>query len=225
MNIFKRLLENIKETINNFKQKDTFNDELEDMEQEILNIKNEIFKKTLESTTHWEDIKPFCGFYKKNKKHLLIADDNNGVTDLVKDDLETIITQKDFVLKKEEMEIVSITDSLAPYRIMKTCENKTQICEVDFAIIDIVFGDFVVKNGELLYMDGIDLVEYLQTINPNIKTCLFTGCYLSEVSKEKQKIIEKLGQDYLDNNVLTKTPFFTERIIFFNNFFGFSQHK
>ena len=204
-----------------FNSNNNFVQEIKSMESEIMKIKKEISCRTLETTVHWEEIEPFCGFKKKNKQHLLIADDNNGVVELVKEDMNFILEEnnKEFPINKDNLEIVSITDSLAPYRIMKTCENEKEICNVDYAIIDIVFGDFVVKNGELLYMDGIDLVEYLIKINPNIKTCLFTGCYLSENSKEKQKIVEKLGEEYLLNNVLEKSPFMKDRIKFYKNYF------
>jgi CheY-like chemotaxis protein len=198
--------------------------ELQEMENNIAKIREEISKRTLEITPHWNDIEPFCGFSDVNKKHLLIADDNKGVADLIKSDLEELMLNKNnsnsLEINKNNTEIVAIVDSLAPYRIMKTCEVTKDICVVDYAIIDIVFGDFVVKDGELLYMDGIDIVKYLQDINPNIKTCLFTGCYLSEASKEREKIIEKLGKDYLENNILEKTPFISDRLKFYKKFFG-----
>jgi len=198
---------------------------------EISKIKEELQKETFEKLKKWEDLSYFCGFKDYDKKHILVTDDNKGVTELVLKDLKRILTKNvdisadietlkliDSVkLSYEDVEIRPIVDSYAPYRIQKTCDNYDKtLCSLDYAIVDIVFGESVIKNGRKYTMDGIDLVYYLHKINPNVKTCIFTGCYLdNHFSKEKEKIIKLLGEDYLKNNVLTKTPYFDDRAKFF----------
>jgi len=189
----------------------------------IKKLREEIKSNDLKHLKRWEDLEPFCSFSYGEKKHILIVDDDKSAVDLVKRDIYTILsnnllnrninsTVKERIsnlhVDSSKYEIRTIDDVFAPYRVIKTCDlSDPTLCNIDYAAIDIIFGEFVLKDGEKIYMDGIDLVKYLLDKNPNAKICLFTGCYLNnEFSIEKEKIIELLGEDFLKNNVIEKTP-------------------
>jgi len=211
---------------NIFKQKQENDIVYSDIQKDIKLIKKlreEIKINDLKHLRKWEDLEPFCSFSHNNKKHILIVDDDKSAVDLVKRDINTILSNNllnrniSSTLKERishlnteysKYEIRTIDDVFAPYRVIKTCDLfDSTLCNIDYAAIDIIFGEFVLKDGEKIYMDGIDLVKYLLDKNPNAKICLFTGCYLNnEFSIEKEKIIELLGEDFLKNNIIEKTP-------------------
>jgi len=206
------------------------NEPTEDLDL-ISKIRKEIEEETLKVLTNWEDVPLLeCIHQNTDKKKLLIADDNGEVAKVVKSSIEAILTKKfsskisietimmvdKINISPNDIEIITLTDELAPYRIIKTCTLDTCFCKLDYAVVDILFGSFVVKDGKKIYYDGIDVVHFLHKINPNIRTCLFTGCSVgSEFSKEREKIITLLGEDYLKNNVLVKTTYLEERVKFF----------
>jgi len=194
-----------------------FGKDNKDVNSEIISKMNkEIKQKTMQSLIAWEDIKPICFDKRKieEDKTMIIVDDNYGAAKLIEEDIEKLDISK-------KTHSFVITDDYAPYRIQKTCDTETpELCEIDYAIIDIVFGTSILKDGEMLFLDGIDLAAYLFNKNPNVKLCLFTGCNLdANYSKEREKIVLLLGENFLENNVLDKTPNDEVRIDFLKRIF------
>ena len=197
----------------------------EELTREIEDIKSMLY----DNLHKWEDVEIMeCLTKKTDKKRLLIIDDYNAITNIVKDDLGLILDKKidkplspetikkidSLNITKDDIEICSVSSELAPYIVYKSCLHTK--CYFDYAIIDILYGDFIVKDGEKLYLDGIDIVNILVKNNPNAKTILFTGCYLDNFyNKERESIIKNLGEDYLRNNIISKTEEIDKRISFF----------
>ena len=197
----------------------------EELTREIEDIKSMLY----DNLYKWEDVPVMeCLTKKTDKKRLLIIDDYNAITNIVKDDLELILNKKinkklsaetikrieSLDLSEDDIEICAVSSELAPYIVYKSCMNTK--CYFDYAIIDILYGDFIVKDGKKLYLDGIDIVNILVKNNPDAKTVLFTGCYLDNFyNKERESIIKNLGEDYLRNNIMSKTEEIDNRISFF----------
>lgn len=192
-------------------------------------IMDELKEAFYEKTANWEDVPLMnCLKDKTEKKKLLIIDDYAAVTNLIKKDLN-IISEKNFRkqlniktikmidtlnIKLEDIETCIVTGELAPYIVYKTCEEYE--CAFDYAIIDILFGDFVIKDGIKIYFDGISVAKLLKKINPNIKIVLFTGCYLDNYyNKEEKRIRDELGEDYITSKILIKTEDLDTRLQFF----------
>ena len=214
-----------------FNKKSNNNSSLDNEWELISKIRKEIEDETFSVLTKWEDVPLLeCMHRHSNNKKLLIADDNGEVARVVKSTIESMLNKKfsskisfetismvdKISLAPKDLDVIAVTDELAPYRIIKSCKIDECFCKLDYAVVDIMFGTFVIKDEKKIYYDGIDVVHFLHQINPNIKTCLFTGCSVgSEFSKEREKIIELLGEDYLKNNVLVKTTYLEERVKFF----------
>ena len=212
------------------------NNEVEDnnlpSDIEIKNEVEDIKSMLYNNLPNWDDIKKEeCLYSKTSKKKLLIIDDYESITKIIKKDVDTILS-KDFKkqlkpetiklvervnLEVSDVEICIISSELAPYIVYKTCDEGKE-CYFDYAIIDILYGDFIIKDGKKIYLDGIDIVSILKKHNPNVKTVLFTGCYLDNFyNKERKKIKEMIGEDYLNNNIIIKTESMDNRIEFFIN--------
>ena len=200
--------------------------------EELLKEIQEIKKSVYESLPRWEDVptleclKEAC---RVKKKKILIIDDYGAITKLVKKDLNIIfhkIYEKQLsleVIKKietlslnpDDFDLCLVSSELAPYIVYKSCLEADTCC-FDYAIVDILYGDFIIKDGKKFYLDGIDIIELLKQKNPNIKVVIFTGCFLDNFfNKEKNKIIEKLGEEFLRKNVLIKTENLNNRLEFF----------
>lgn len=215
----------ILDKIKNLFSKKAPNEEEVESSQDIQLLKDVLYR----NLPKWEDLGVVeCLFKKTNKKRILIVDDYGAITTLVKKDLlaifrkdfkkqlehKTIQMIEDVQLSEEDVDVCIVSNELAPYIIQKTCSEGK--CFFDYAIIDILFGDFIIKDNHKLYLDGIDIVKTLKKNNPNVKTVLFTGCYLDNFyNSERKKIKEKLGQEYLENKILIKTESIDKRIQFF----------
>lgn len=212
-------------TIKSFFQKKTVKEEQEIPTQDIQALKDILYR----NLPKWEDLETVeCLLKKTDKKRILIVDDYGAITTLVKKDL-AVIFKKDFKkqlehktikmieevnMNENDLDICIISSELAPYIIQKTCSAGK--CFFDYAIVDILFGDFIIKNSHKIYLDGIDIVKTLQKNNPNVKAVLFTGCYLDNFyNSERKKIKEELGQEFLENKILIKTESIDKRIQFF----------
>lgn len=197
----------------------------EELNREIADIKSMLY----DNLYKWEDVPVMdCLTKKTDKKRLLIIDDYNAITNIVKDDLELILSKninkklsaetikkiESLNISEDDVEICAVSSELAPYIVYKSCMHAK--CYFDYAIIDILYGDFIVKDGNKLYLDGIDIVNILLENNTEAKTMLFTGCYLDNFyNKERESIIKNLGEDYLMNNIMSKTEEIDNRISFF----------
>jgi len=225
------ILSKIKDLFTSKKESKIIQKDIEKEYEFIKKIREEIRQNELTTLVKWEELEPFCSFKDKNTKHVLILDDDKSSANLIEKDLITILnkdyTNRNYSKKTKEAiknnkikkdsevyEIKTIDDVYAPYKVIKTCEEfMEELCYVDLAIVDIIFGEYVIKDGKKIYLDGIDVAEYLINRNPNAKIILFTGCYLdNDFSIEKEKIVEKLGVEFLRNNVVEKTPDYNERI-------------
>jgi len=194
-------------------------------EAEALKELQEVHKSLYKHLPKWEEI-PLLNC-ESDKKRILVMDDYRAVTDVVFDDLEVILTKRyETGLDKETIELIDrlklsfndveicrVSSNLAPYIVYKSCVENKNDCLFDFGIIDIIFGDFINKDGKKFYLDGIDIIEYIKNKNPDFKSVIFTGCFLDGMySREKDKIITKLGEEFYNHNIIQKAESKNKRI-------------
>lgn len=205
-----------------FSKKDNEKQEKEEALKELVSLRNSMYF----NLKKWDEI-PIFNCKTKNKKRLLIMDDYDAVTKIIREDLDTIFYRKydaalskstielidSLTLTRDEIEICEVSTGIAPYIVYKSCLEELDNCCFDFAILDIIFGDYVLKEDKKFYLDGIDIAKFLLDKNPNIKEVFFTGCFMdSTFNSEKDKIINRLGEDYYKNNIIEKTDSKDERI-------------
>jgi len=226
-NIFKKIKKVIQGFINN-----VYNEDLVEEKHIPKTTPFELRQIYRENRVDWNSIETIHNYDSDNDFHILIADDNQGALALLEIDLDMLmgtskIASDNKIIKKEVIELIrtiekenisldflKVGGDFAPYSIYKKLEDDSNF-RVDFAVIDIIFGGIVYKDNSPIKIDGIDLAAYILDKNPEAVIILFTGSSLSKNSLEYQKIHQKLGESFFDNNIQLKTPNFDERLTFF----------
>jgi hypothetical protein len=165
----------------------------------------EELKKTLNNLEKRKKFK----IYKCDANYcFLLADDNPSSLLLMENDLKYILGLPSFVeeeiksekiiqerkniiskisyLKKDNFnfKIIKASGDLAPFNLIFSLLNGLKI---DYAILDIIFGGIIENNGKPLFLDGIDVAEYILNNNPRSIIVFYTGCDLNEITEEYNK--------------------------------------
>ena len=153
-----------------------------------------------------------------NKLTIMIADDHPGSIRLMKNDIETILKDPDFNFelndsvktriynlnekygKIDKYNILKFSTNYAPYIFQKTCEKYS--LKIDLAILDIIYGGIVAKEGKKYTQDGIDIAEYILSKNNKSVIIFYTGCDIEESSHEYNRI-RKLQDNFPERVLVT----------------------
>ena len=165
----------------------------------------EELKKTLNNLEKKKKFK----IYKCDANYcFLLADDNPSSLLLMENDLKYILGLPSFVeeeIKNEKIicereniiskisylekfnfnyQIIKATGELAPFNLILSMLNGLKI---DYAVLDIIFGGIIESNGKPLFLDGIDVAEYILENNNKAVIIFYTGCDLNEITEEYNK--------------------------------------
>lgn len=182
----------------------------------------------------FQDIDLPPNFNSQEDFHIILSDDNAGALALMEIDLEIILgSAKIPQLKQETIEkfeslrnlihknprifdVQKLGGNYAPYSICRKLELDPTY-RVDFAVIDIVFGGLVYDEDQPIILDGARLAKRILESNPKAEVVLFTGCNLNAGDEVYEYILENLGEDFLNNNIIFKNPDFANRLTTYTN--------
>lgn len=184
---------------------------------------------------------PLCKYvktlknYNKNKKSIVIVDDNEGVISFILDDLEYL--KHEYGLKLDNYNILTFGSQYGVFKLQATLQAY-DITDIEFGIFDITLGGglFDPLKGNVV-LDGVDAFKlcYEQSIISDIdfKFLFFTGNKLNPYIKKNEETIKKFnritqGLDIGDYILYKTSKTFKDRRAFFKNFFnsiGFYEVK
>ena len=176
------------------------------LNNEVLELKNSLLK--------------FQKSYDKNKLKILkcekkycflLSDDNSSSILLMENDLkfilglpslveneisDNIVKEKNNLLLKlknsvnlntDNTSIIKISGENSPLNIILSLLNGLKI---DYAVLDIIFGGLIEINNKRLFIDGIDVAEFILDMNNKAVIIFYTGCDLNETTEEYNKLSE-----------------------------------
>ena len=142
--------------------------------------------------------------FDKNLKNLIIIDDNFGMINFLKNDIEILISEH----KIEKCNIFTFSNSSAAFELETFMRENPNIL-FSFGIIDITFGGRRTQNdGHNIVYTGVDVVSMLYKQNKNIKYMLLTGNNLNPAIRSNRKLIKKFN-DVNNSDILDVTVFKT----------------
>ena len=229
-NFFKKITDDLQ--INEFKKLFKSNNEsydkiikttkelLDKTQEEYIDLSNldyflrdEIIKELDDEKYHKKDYK--CP---ENGYCFLLADDNRNSVKLMNNDLKYIFKQPSLIeneinnedliekrnalseeLKNIKYSIIEADGDYAPFNLVKSIKSGLNI---DFALLDVIFGGMIIHNNKTYILDGIDLAECILYNNQNAVIVFYTGCNVSQNSDEYNKI-QKLVNKYPDQIFIT----------------------
>jgi len=192
-------------------------EEIINLEKEAIEIDEEILKtfeeqeKTINQfQKNYSEIEPLdLDNIDFSKFTIIISDDHLG-------SLKSIITDIKMILKNEtqfssinsetlirikkikekfeslygsfyDINLITFNTDYAPYIIEKTLEKYPEL-KPNIAILDIIYGGFLIKDKKNYILDGVDIAEKIVERSPNCLIDFYTGCDLNKNSAEANKI-------------------------------------
>lgn len=140
-----------------------------------------------------------------SKPGILLIDDNPGIVSFLEDDFEVLYKENKINLNKYN--IFSFTSKMAAYMFMATVRKYGDL-NIKYAIIDITLGGIVTTIDNIIKLTGVDVLEMLLEMNPDIKYIFYTGNQMNVYIKPIADIMEqykKLTKKDINDIVLFKT--------------------
>lgn len=140
-----------------------------------------------------------------SKPGILIIDDNPGIVSFLEDDFEVL--DEEGKINIEDYNIFSFTSKSAGYMVMATIRKYGNL-NIQYAIIDITLGGTINTTEKIIKLTGVDILEILLEMNPNLKYIFYTGNlmnhYIKPIANIMKQYKEITGKDITDD-ILFKT--------------------
>lgn len=140
-----------------------------------------------------------------SKPGILIIDDNPGIVSFLEDDFEVL---DDYGrININDYNIFSFTTKDAAYIFMSTIRRYGNI-NIQYAIIDITLGGTINTVDRIVKLTGIDVLEVLLEMNPDVKYIFYTGNQMNHFIKPIANIMaqyKELTNKEITDDILFKT--------------------
>lgn len=171
-----------------------FNDDIDVFLNHIKTIYKSKNKKDLFLIQKTEEI--LDTFIDKDKKTILIIDDNEGMVNFIRDDFVSILGD-DF----SNYNILTFTSPLAAYILIMYFEKIN--LKVELAIIDILLNGIVKTSEKNIKLTGVDVFEYLKQKTKIQNFFFYTGnqlntdiTFVRQMVEQFKKITGKNIEDF-----------------------------
>ena len=204
---FNKKIDNFKESIEQLEEANEMYKEILESQKNLIKLKEKIkTKQKIINETKIPEIDPekFILFYSDDHPGALfqmfndirvVLEKRTHIADIEDDLIEEI---NKFELNLDFFNIISFKTDEAPFQIEYFLEKNII---PDIAILDIIFGGIILRNQEIVTIDGIDIAEEIFKKNPKAVILFYTGCNLSEYSKEGEKLKKLLENEKFKDKI------------------------
>jgi len=205
LNKIKNIFNSESKSINTELTEDIFEDKTEE-EAKSPNCANCEFSTYCKDrnyvTIHCDYVKSIQ--YHRNKKTILVLDDNPGIISFLIDDLKYFHDKGK--LNLDEFNILEVSSADAGF-IFEAIFTKGNL-HIDYAIIDITLGGSLTTNEGIKKYTGVDVFEIIYKENKELKYIFYTGNNLNTYIKSNQNLVmqyNNLTNKDIKDKVLFKT--------------------
>jgi len=140
-----------------------------------------------------------------SKSGILLIDDNPGIVSFLEDDFDVLSEENKIDLNNYN--IFSFTSKMAAFMFIATVRKYGNL-NIKYAVIDITLGGIVNTVDKIIKLTGIDVLEVLLEMNPDLKYILYTGNQMNAYIKPIANIMKhykKITNKDINDSVLFKT--------------------
>ena len=204
---FNTKINNFKDSLEQFKEMNEKYKEILESQKNLIKLKEKIkTKQKIINEIKIPEIDPekFILFYSDDHPGALfqifndirvILEKRTHIVDIENDLIEDI---NNFKLTIDFFNILSFKTDEAPFQIEYFLEKNII---PDIAVLDIIFGGIILKDHEIITIDGIDIAEEILKKNSKAVILFYTGCNLAVHSKEGEKLKKLLENKKFKDNI------------------------
>jgi len=134
--------------------------------------------------------------FDRNKKSILLIDDNEGMISFLKDDIEYLNDQE--LLDLNNLNLITMSGAHAAFNLEAT-QIKAGGLNISYAIIDITLGGTQITDRGTIKYTGVDVFEMIHNYNPDVKFIFYTGNNLNPHIQSNARLINQFKSIYGKN--------------------------